>query len=112
MRTPAKTYPDKICPVCGATFNRARYGKKLEAAKRYLMRRTCSQACANTKEAVTKDTLHWRARKHKAEACSECGTTERLHVHHEDRDRRMATNPFAAAKHGASSLQPSTVMSA
>ena len=139
MGTLAKTYPNKICPVCGATFNRARYGKKLEAAKRYLARRTCSQACANTKETVTKDALHWRARKHKAKTCSECRTTEQLHVHHvdrnpanndpanlrtlcaschlklhwqEDRDRRMATNPFVAAKRGASSLPPSTVMNA
>lgn len=85
---PAVQAPDKICEACGATFNRKRYGdgKTLEDMGRYRTRRFCSQSCGNTKTVVTKDALHWRARKFKQAACQECRRTDRLHVHHLDRN--------------------------
>lgn len=86
MPFPPVQRPDKTCPVCGVTFNRARYNGVIEDRKRYEARKTCSQACANSRTEVTKDALHWRARKHRKPACEECGTKTTLHVHHVDRN--------------------------
>ena len=139
MGTPVKPNLPKFCKTCGEPLVRKRYGKNMEDYTRYQARTHCNQSCANTKAQVVKDTLHWRARKHRKPNCETCQTTNDLHVHHidrnpanndpanlrtlcaschlklhwqEDRDRRMATNPFVAAKRGASSLPPSTVMNA
>lgn len=136
MPTPPIQYPDKTCETCGKTFNRKRFNGRLEDPARYLSRRNCSQSCGNTKKEVTKDALHWRARKHKATSCASCGTAEALHVHHidrnpanndpenlmtlcdschlklhwrEDRARRLACNPWvAAARRGATTPPQST----
>ena len=81
--------PPKVCKACGATFTRTRYGpggRTLEDRTRYQRRENCSQACANSRAVVDKSAQHWRARKVRAATCQECGTTERLHVHHADRD--------------------------
>ena len=86
MPTPPNQYPDKTCETCGKSFNRKRFIGRLEDPARYLSRRNCSQSCGNSKKEVTRDALHWRARKHRAETCAECGTTEGLHVHHVDRN--------------------------
>ena len=52
-----------------------------------LTARYCSQSCGNTREEVQPNSHRWRARQVKQrEACEECGTTEDLHVHHDDRD--------------------------
>ena len=139
MPTPPIQYPDKTCENCGKTFNRKRFNGRLEDPTRYLSRRNCSQSCGNSKKEVTRDALHWRARKHRAETCAECGTREDLHVHHidrnvannkprnlltlcsschlklhwqEDREKRMASNPLVvAARRGATSPRPSTATS-
>lgn len=135
MPIPPTQYPDKTCPVCGVTFNRRRFGKRLEDPARYLSRQTCSQACGNTKTDVTKGTLHWRARRHAKDSCETCGTNEGLHVHHvdrnpanndpmnlrtlcdschlklhwrEDRDKRLAAIRAAAARRGVTTHPQST----
>ena len=136
MPTPPNQYPDKTCETCGKSFNRKRFNGRLEDPARYLSRRNCSQSCGNSKKEVTRDALHWRARKHRAETCAECGTTEGLHVHHvdrnpennnpanlmtlcaschlklhwrEDREKRMACNPWVAgARHGDTTRQQYT----
>lgn len=86
MSTPAIQMPDKVCPVCGVTFNRKRYGGQLESTQRYRTRVCCSQACANSRVDVVKDTHHWRARRHRKATCAHCGTASDLHVHHIDRN--------------------------
>ena len=78
--------PPKNCETCGTPMERKRYGKRLEDLGVFLRRRHCSLSCANTRREVTKDALHWRARKHKATACALCATTVDLHVHHNDRN--------------------------
>ena len=139
MPKPPTQYPDKTCETCGKTFNRKRFNGRLEDPARYLTRRNCSQSCGNTRQDVTKDALHWRARKHMAPTCSECSTTDGLHVHHvdrnpanndpanlrtlcaschlklhwrEDREKRLAANPWVvAARSGGIAPQPSTATS-
>jgi 5-methylcytosine-specific restriction endonuclease McrA len=86
MPTPPKEDPIKHCETCGAAMARKRFNGRLEDRTRFLARRNCSQSCGNTRTEVTKDALHWRARKHRAGACAECGSTEDLHVHHKDRN--------------------------
>ena len=87
MPIPPTQYPDKTCPVCGVTFNRRRFGKRLEDPARYLSRQTCSQRCGNSRESIQADSHRWRARQiERAEECRQCGATEKLHVHHRDRD--------------------------
>lgn len=87
MPMPRKPDPVKHCPVCGKLMERKRYsGGTLEDRTRFLSRKTCSAACGNTRDSVNPKTLHQRARKFRADACEKCGTTEKLHVHHEDRD--------------------------
>ena len=86
MGTTILPTPDKNCETCGTPMQRKRYGKRLEDRGVFMRRRHCSQKCANTRKEVVKDTLHWRARQHKKEACTECGTRESLHVHHIDRN--------------------------
>lgn len=136
MPTPPREYPDKTCETCGKPFNRKRFNGRLEDPARYLARRNCSQSCGNTKTEVTTAALHLRARKHLAPECAECGTTEGLHVHHvdrnpenndpanlmtlcaschlklhwrEDREKRLASNPWvAAARRGATTPPQST----
>lgn len=122
----------KTCETCGKPFGRNRYNGRLEDPARFAKRRNCSQSCGNTKREVGKDTLHWRARKHKADSCETCSATTGLHVHHvdrnpsnndptnlqtlcaschlklhwrEDRAKRLAANPWA--KTGAPTPQPS-----
>lgn len=81
-----KQDPIRYCVTCGVPLERKRFNGRLEDRGVFLRRKNCSQACANTKRAVTKDTHHWRARKHRASACSECGSKNDLHVHHIDRN--------------------------
>lgn len=86
MPIPPKPDPEKYCETCGKPLARKRYGKRLEDRGVFLRRRHCSQRCANTRQAVTKSAHHWRAQKHRAATCAECGTVSDLHVHHKDRN--------------------------
>ena len=82
-----KPDPVRTCPVCGALMERKRFNGRLEDRTRFLSRRTCSQRCGNSREAVQADSHRWRARQVEPRTkCEKCNTTERLHVHHKDRD--------------------------
>lgn len=74
----------KVCRICGETFYRRRYGKRLEDRSRFLQREHCSQACANSRDVVERLQHNARARRFLAEACEVCGGTHRLAVHHID----------------------------
>lgn len=76
--------PDKICPVCGNTFNRKRFKSGLEDATRYASRKTCSQSCGNSKDEVTTAGYRSRAAKLRKANCETCGTTHDLDAHHKD----------------------------
>ena len=86
MGTPILPVPAKNCETCGTPMERKRYNGRLEDRAVYMRRRHCSLSCANSRQEVTKDAHHWRARLHKADSCEVCGPTERLHVHHKDRN--------------------------
>lgn len=81
-----KPDPIRHCPVCGGLMERKRYNGRLEDRTRFLARLTCGPSCGGTKDTVTKDALHWRARKHRKPNCQECQTDNDLHVHHIDRN--------------------------
>lgn len=86
MTVSQKVDPEKYCQTCGARMERKRYNGRLEDRGVFLRRRYCCRSCANTKESVTKDALHWRARKHRKPNCETCQTENDLHVHHIDRN--------------------------
>jgi hypothetical protein len=81
-----KDDPAKSCETCDTPLERKRFGTRLEDRNVFLRRRFCSLSCANTKTDVAKDTLHWRARKHRKPNCETCQTKRDLHVHHIDRN--------------------------
>jgi hypothetical protein len=76
----------KICRVCGRTFTRKRFASGLEDRTRFLQREHCSQACANSRDVVSRLQHNARARKLLGCSCEVCGGTHRLAVHHIDED--------------------------
>lgn len=85
MPRPSIQLLDKICPVCGKTFNRNRFNGRLEDSTRYKTRTTCSQSCGNTRlEPKDRTTHHLRAQKYKTHSCETCGATKKLDAHHKD----------------------------
>lgn len=38
-------------------------------------------------DSTNRQTMHYRARKHRKDACEQCGSTDSLEVHHKDEDR-------------------------
>ena len=87
MPVPPKPDPIKFCRVCGKQLHRKRYNGRLEDMGVFLRRQACSQSCANSLTRVQADSFRWRARQiMERTACTECGSTEHLHVHHRDRD--------------------------
>jgi len=81
---------EKICPVCGKTFKRRRFGNRLEDYTRFQNRIYCSKSCSAHRKMndMNRDrsVFHNLARKHLKECCAICGTTEHLQVHHLDRN--------------------------
>lgn len=83
----AKPTPKRYCFTCGARMYRKRYNGTLEDMGAFIRRKYCDRACMAkglTQDSVSHGTHHWRARKYKKQTCEECGTAERLHVHHVD----------------------------
>ena len=79
--------PLKFCQTCGTAMERKRFNGRLEDRTRFLARKNCSQSCGNTRTEIQPDSHRWRARQVKKRvACEACGSRERLHVHHDDRD--------------------------
>lgn len=88
----AKTDPERHCQQCHRKLTRKRMNGRLEDYGVFLRRKYCDQTCmglAQTMEHPTSwSTYHWRAPKHRKNACEACGETRRLVVHHVDQDRR------------------------
>lgn len=81
-----KPDPVKFCANCGVQLSRKRSNARLEDYGSFLRRRHCSRKCGNSKPVVGKSAHHWRARTLRGDHCEECGTSDRLHVHHVDND--------------------------
>ena len=83
-----KDDPAKDCEICGIPLTRKRFASgRLEDRNVFLKRKRCSQACANSRLVVQADSHRWRARQIKTkDRCEDCGTTEKLHIHHKDRN--------------------------
>lgn len=88
MPVPPKVDPPKDCEMCGAPLVRKRFASgRLEDRTVFLKRTHCSQQCANSRKVIQLDSHRWRARQiERQPTCQDCGGTNRLHVHHIDRD--------------------------
>ena len=89
MAIPKKDDPEKACQTCGVPLVRKRFASgRLEDRNAFLRRRHCSLSCANTREGITRSGHQYRAKPYRKAACEACGSTTRLHVHHKDRNWR------------------------
>jgi len=86
MPQKVKPAPVKHCAICGVLMERKRFGGRLEDYGVFLRRTRCGQVCANSRLEVLDGSNRWRARRFKAGNCTECGTDQKLHVHHIDRN--------------------------
>ena len=82
---------EKHCCTCSARLRRKRIGisERLEDMKIFLNRKYCNRKCMSvgkTKPIVLRGTYSKRARKFRKSNCELCGTTERLSIHHKDRN--------------------------
>jgi len=77
--------PDKkLCMNCGAMFGRRRFSNgKLEDVSKFDRRYYCAECSKSHRVFTTKrDSFLARARKSRQYACSRCGSTKDLHIHH------------------------------
>src|SRR6266566_9049793 len=88
MPMPAKPTPEKRCSMCGARFQRARFGGRLEDLTAYMKRQFCSLSCSSsrTRGGLSRKAFHAQARKHRKTYCEACGGNDRLHAHHVNED--------------------------
>ncbi len=89
MGRPRKTDPIKYCAYCGNLLSRKRFGGRLEDLGRFLLRKYCGQDCMEMgmmHESPNLAALRKRSQRLKGTACDHCGATEKLHIHHEDRN--------------------------
>ena len=86
-----KPEPRKYCSYCGLRLHRKRYNGRLEDYGAFNRRTFCDKACmalGHDTRAVGKQGHLYRARRHRKANCEQCGTSEKLHVHHIDNDWR------------------------
>ncbi len=84
---PKKDDPEKFCAACDKPLVRKRIGGRLEDRAVFLRRKYCNRSCmarGQRKAKVQPETLHWRARRFRADKCETCGATENLALHHKD----------------------------
>jgi 5-methylcytosine-specific restriction endonuclease McrA len=91
MGSKRKETPIKFCMYCGEKMERNRYNGTLEDLTRFKKRKYCGVDCM-AKAMVKSGTLTKcgylaRGRKYLKPACAVCGSTEKLNIHHKDRDR-------------------------
>lgn len=84
-----KPTPHRTCQQCGSVMERNRYGGVIEDLGRFNKRKFCNQQCmaANMEgkiKVMSAKASRRQATKTVATACSECGDTHLLGVHHRD----------------------------
>lgn len=87
MPRPQLPDPIKFCLSCGKQIHRKRYEKDLESRFAFRRRKFCNMTCAginHRKDQPTLAALRKRAEGFVGQNCRECGTTEKLQVHHID----------------------------
>lgn len=77
----------KPCKGCGVEMTRKTFNGRLEDMGVFKRRQFCGLPCQKAhslKPTIKPKSYHCRARKHRAVTCADCGTMERLQVHHLD----------------------------
>src|ERR1017187_2202161 len=84
-----KDTPIKICKKCGKSFQRRKFGNRLEDYTRYMTRMYCSKSCSYVRPPIqTRKGFLYLARKHRKNYCENCNSTEHLQIHHKDENWR------------------------
>lgn len=82
-----KMDPRKICPACGMQMFRKQMNRRLEDRSVFIKRIYCNRKCmvaGMTQDKPTLSALRKRAEKLRGRVCEECGTQNKLHIHHLD----------------------------
>lgn len=84
-----KDTQEKICPTCGKTFQRRRFGNRLEDFSRFNARIYCSKSCSakrNLSNIETRSISSFRneAKKFRKDYCENCGSKDHVQIHHKD----------------------------
>ena len=88
MGRPALPVEPKNCQQCGKAMERKRYNGRLEDRAMYRRRKFCGDKCATASFVVPvpSNTRIYCSRARRAgflgDCCENCGTTERLQIHH------------------------------
>lgn len=84
-----KPDPERYCASCGKLMARKKFNTNWEDRTRFLLRKYCDRKCmakGQMKAVLTRSGYLVRARVHLKSRCERCGTTQKLSVHHIDRD--------------------------
>lgn len=91
MPTPKKDDPSLFCKACSSPLKRKRLNGRLGDRGAFLKRKFCDLKCmgkAKERANATRGAFSKRARRFLKRSCEQCGTPERLAVHHKDRNWR------------------------
>lgn len=88
-----KPDPIKHCKQCGDLLSRKRINGRLEDLSVFIRRQYCDQGCMamsfrTSDDVAARATILKRARAFKGGKCEQCGTADRLQIHHKNRDWR------------------------
>ena len=87
MRSDRVVEAPKPCRGCGTEMTRKTFNGRLEDLGVFKRRQFCGRPCQRAhaqRPTIKPKSYHWRARRYRESACSDCGATERLQVHHLD----------------------------
>ena len=113
-----KPDPEKFCDNCKARLSRKRINGRMEDMAVFVRRRYCNRACmaaAMLQPDPSRKGYGIRARKHLKSNCENCGTTQKLSIHHADRNwknndpanlKTLCTSCHTSLHHAAGEISP------
>lgn len=113
-----KKDPKKYCSSCSSIMSRKRMNGRLEDMGVFIRRKYCDMKCmgkGHMKEIPGRHAMLHRARKFLKDKCNICGTSEKLSIHHRDRNWRnndpsnletLCTSCHTTLHHKAGDINP------